>query len=150
MKRLTTVLRSIGSLVIGLFVISLVVEGIEFVLVGMLRGDFSPDPEPYFATRNQTGFLIGKMFYNLFGAACGGVVAYLIAPSRRRRHLFGLAAIQVLAFGYAMWTPSLRSTGPLWMWVCLIPVSVLGIALGGVILERRRGTTVSTDTSKVQ
>jgi len=138
MRRSVAVLRSLASLLLGLLVITMVAESIEFVLVGTLRGDFSQDPERYFATRNRPAVLSAKMFYNFFAAAVGGAIAYLMAPAKRRLHVLGLAALQVAALVFALITPSLSSTGPLWMWASLIPVSVLGVSLGAVVVERRQ------------
>ena len=137
MSRTASVLRSLASLLVGLLAITMIAESIEFTLVGTLRGDFSQDPARYFATRNQPAVLSAKMFYNFFAAAVGGAAAFLIAPTKRRLHVAGVAALQVLALGYALVTPSVRSTGPLWMWVSLIPLSVMGISLGAVLVERR-------------
>ena len=147
MSRPVSVLRSLASLLLGLLAITIVAEAIEFTLVGTLRGDFSQDPERYFATRNRPAVLVAKMFYNFFAASVGGAVACLIAPTKRRLHVAGVAALQVLALGFALVTPSLRSTGPLWMWVSLLPVTVVGLSLGAVMVERRLERSVHGTTS---
>lgn len=136
-------IRSLASLGAGLLVTTVVAEAIEFMLVGILRRDFSPDPTSYFATRNRPVVLGAKMFYNLFAATAGGVAAFLIAPTNHRLHVGGVAALQVLGICLAMVIPSLRNTGPMWMWVSLIPVSIMGLGLGAFVVERTRASRLS-------
>ena len=60
-------LRSAAGLVLGLFAITFSVEALEFVLVGLVGGGFTTQPDEYLAVRNRTPFLLAKVIYNFFG-----------------------------------------------------------------------------------
>lgn len=140
MKNASALLRSLAALVAGLVVISLFVEALEMALVTLVAGEVVSDPTEYFAIRNRPLFLAAKLLYNTAGAALGGMLVVVVAGRRPLLHATLLAGIQTLAFVWALSTPELRSTGPLWMWLALIPLSVGGIVVGAISMQRRRFT----------
>jgi len=130
--------RSVGAIVLGMAAITFVVEGIEFVLVALVNGGILTDPEPYLAIRNQPLFLAAKMLYNTTAAAVGGRVSAVVAGRSPLLHAGVLAAAQTAGFGFALLSEEMRSTGPLWMWLTLAPLSAAGIFLGAADHSRSR------------
>jgi hypothetical protein len=132
------VLRSVVAVLAGLVLISAIVEPLEFMLVALVNGQPTTDPDRYFAVRNQPLFLAAKLLYNTVAAVGAGVVTAWLAPRAWVRHGIALAVIQTVAFAWALATPELRRTTPDWMWAALIPLTSAGIVLGALLLERRR------------
>jgi hypothetical protein len=132
------VLRSVVAVLAGLVLISAVVEPLEFVLVALVNGQPTTDPERYFAVRNQPLFLAAKLMYNTVAAVGAGFVTAWLAPSAWVRHGIAMAVLQTVAFGWGLASPELRRTTPEWMWAALIPLTAAGVVLGAVLLERRR------------
>ena len=132
------VVRSIIAVFIGLMLISILVEGIEFGLVSLLNGGMpsTEDPEAYFAIRNQTGVLLLKLFYNTIGAVIGGYVTGWIS-GEHPRHGFALAIIQTIALIYGMFSEFGVYT-PIWMWILLILLTFPAIISGSYLRNRQR------------
>jgi len=134
------VLRSVLGALIGLFLISLIVEPLEFSLVTIVNGGVigQENQDEYYAIRNRDWFLALKMVYNTLAAMAGGYAAAVIAGRAPLRHAVAVAVLQTAGFGVALATPQFRETAPLWMWIALIPVSIAGILLGGWLRGRTR------------
>lgn len=129
--------RTILSLFLGLFAISILVESLEFVVVAIANGAVTTDPEIYVSVRNQTWILIGKLFYNSAGAFVGGYLAARLAEYAPLKHGAALAVIQTLAFVWALSQPEIRITTPDWMWALLIPLTAVAIVMGGLRCQQR-------------
>lgn len=138
MSRLEGVVRSVSAIVVGMVLITLIVEGLEFLLVTLVSGGLVTETDAYFAIRNRPPFLAAKLAYNGAGALLGGWVTARIAGRRPRTHGAFLAAIQTVGFLVGIADPAIRATGPLWMWITLTPLMAAGILLGAVLEGRRR------------
>jgi hypothetical protein len=130
-------LRSVLAVVAGLVLISLIVEPIEFLLVGLLNRGLTTDPDIYFQVRNQPAVLAAKLVYNTAAAIVGGWVAAWVARRAPVAHGIVLAGIQTAAFGWAVANPALRRSTPDWMWACLIVLTFAGIIVGALLQSRR-------------
>jgi hypothetical protein len=61
-------LRSVLAVVVGLAVISLIAESVEFGLVTLVNRGVTTDQAVYFGVRNQPAFLAAKVVYNTAAA----------------------------------------------------------------------------------
>ena len=138
------ILRSVLGVVVGLVLISAIVEPLEFGLVALLNGGVTTDPDTYFRVRNQPAVLAAKLVYNTLAAIAGGWVAAWLAGRAAIAHGAVLAVVQTMAFGWAVSTPALRQTTPDWMWASLVAVTAGGIIAGAGLRQRRRTAAVAT------
>lgn len=129
-------LRSAAALILGPLCITFLVEAVEFLLVGLLNGGFTTDPARYLAIRNRTPFLVSKVVYNFLGGWVGGWIAAKLAGWRPGLHGVGLIAVQGSAFTWAILSPELSATAPLWGWLAFGLSTCAGIAVGSGILAR--------------
>jgi len=136
-------LRSVLAVVVGLLLISLIVEPLEFVLVALVNGAIVTEQEAYFTIRNQPALLAAKVAYNTAAAIIGGYVAAWIARRAPLAHGVTLALVQTVAFGWALTRPELRGTTPDWMWACLIVLTFAGIVAGSWLRRRRTAKAAS-------
>jgi hypothetical protein len=127
----THTLRFVLGLVIGLTVISLVAEGIEFGLVTLVNGGVTSDMDTYFGIRNQSWFLILKFIYNGFALYLGGWLAKTIASRGKFACAVTLAVVQTLSFVWGMTLSEFAGTTPPWAWVPLMIEIPLLILWGG-------------------
>ena len=124
------IIRSIIAIIIGIAVISIFVEAIEYVIVTLINREPATDPEVYYSIRNRGWFLGIKLFYNTLFAAVGGFTAATVAGYAPLRHGFALGFVQTIAFGLGLiFTEGTRWT-PGWMWAALIVLTFGGILLG--------------------
>jgi len=130
-------LRSVLAVVVGLVLISVVVESVEFGLVSLVNRGMTTDPDVYFSVRNRLAFLGAKLVYNTAAAIGGGWVAAWLARRAPVAHGIVLALIQTAAFGWAVANPALRRSTPDWMWICLIVLTFAGIVAGSLLQSRR-------------
>jgi hypothetical protein len=135
------VFRTSLALIVGLFAISMFVESLEFVIVAIANGRVTTDPDVYLAIRNQTWILITKLMYNAVGAVAGGYIAGRLARYAYRNHGIALAAIQSLAFVWALTQPEIRNSTPGWMWALLIPLTAAGIVVGASLCAQQKYNT---------
>jgi hypothetical protein len=131
------ILRSVLAVVVGLVLISAIVEPLEFLLVGLLNRGLTTDPDIYFQVRNQPAVLVAKLVYNTAAAIAGGWVAAWLARRTPVAHGIALAVIQTAAFGWALANPALRRSTPDWMWACLIVLTFAGTVVGSLLQSRR-------------
>ena len=132
------IFRTSLALIVGLFAISMFVESLEFVIVAIANGSVTSDPEVYLAIRNQTWILITKLIYNAVGAVAGGYISARLAGYADRNRGVALAAIQLLAFLWALTQPEIRNSTPGWMWALLIPLTVGGIVVGASLCAKQQ------------
>ena len=130
-------IRSGLAVLVGIILISILVEGIEFALVTVVNGAPTTDPAVYYGIRNRAWFLLLKLLYNTASAFLGGYVGARIAGYHEWRHGVALASLQTLAFIWALSRPDMRRWTPTWVWVALIVVSILGILAGASLRARR-------------
>lgn len=130
--------RSILGIVAGIVAISAVVEGLEFGLVTLINGEPTTDPEAYYSVRNRPWFLAAKLIYNTAAAVGGGYLAALIAGYEEVKHGIGLAVLQTAAFLFALSQPDISRWTPVWIWVGLITLTLLGILAGARLRAARR------------
>ena len=131
------ILRSILAIAGGLFVLSLVAEGIELTIVTALNGSFTQEPAVYFAVRNRPAVLVAKLVYNTGAALLAGYVAAWIAGRAAFAHGVVLAAIQSALFVWGMMFSEFAGTTPTWAWVTLLPLMGAGILFGAHVLGSR-------------
>ena len=130
--------RTIRAIILGLLVIPVFVESVEFALVTVANGRMTTDPELYFTIRNRSWILAMKVLYNAIGAVAGGYVAARMAGYAYRYHGIALASIQTLGFGWGLTQPEIRHTTPTWMWFVLIPLTAVGIIIGANYCGKQR------------
>ncbi len=123
-------LRSFLAVLVGIVALSIVVEALEFGLVTLVNGEPTSDPDQYFSVRNRPWFLAVKLVYNTAAAVGAGYLTALIAGRAELKHGMALAAIQTLAFAWALTQPEMSKWTPGWMWAALIVLTAAGIILG--------------------
>lgn len=133
-----TVLRSIVAVTVGLLLISVIVEPIEFALVALVHGGATTDQEVYFSVRNRPPVLAAKLVYNTLAGAAGGFLAGRLAGRAPLGHGIALAVLQTVAFGWALVNPELRRTMPDPMWASVIVLTAVGIIMGALLQSRTR------------
>jgi len=131
-------LRTVGGVLAGLVLISMIAEGIEFVLVTALHGSVTMDPDTYFAIRNRPGVLAFKLVYNSVAALAGGFVCAWIAGRMEMLHGLLLAAVQTAGFIYGMTASPFAHTTPLWMWIVLTVLTAAAVFFGAHIRVRKK------------
>jgi hypothetical protein len=131
------VIRTISAIFIGMFLISGLVEGLEFGLVAAIHGAPTTEPEVYYGIRNLAWFLSLKLVYNTAAAVVGGFVTALVAGYAPLKHGIALACIQTLAFAWGLTQPNISQWTPGWVWAGLIVFSFAGILFGARIWEQR-------------
>jgi hypothetical protein len=122
--------RSVLAVLVGLILISTVVEAIEFGLVTLINGKPTTDPVTYYAIRNRPWFLMLKLLYNTLAAVGAGYLVARIAGYAGLRHAVALAFVQTVAFVWALTQPQMRQWAPDWMWVSLIVLTIAGLVAG--------------------
>jgi hypothetical protein len=124
------IIRSILAIIVGIVVISILVEALEFALVTFIHGEPTTDPETYYGIRNQGWFLGIKLVYNTIFAAAGGYLAAIIAGYALQKHGLALAILQTIAFLFGLTQPDVSRWTPGWMWIALILLTFAGILYG--------------------
>src|SRR5262245_55741318 len=131
-------LRSVLAVGLGLVLISVIVELVEFGLVTMAHGAVTTDPVTYFGVRNRPWLLAAKLVYNTAAAVLAGYVTARLARRAPAAHGLALALLQTAAFGWALANVEIRRWTPDWMWVALIVLTFAGIMTGARLQSRRR------------
>jgi len=130
-------LRSVLGMFLGLMVMSVIAEGIEFILVALVHGSVTTDQDIYFEIRNRPALLAAKFFYNSAAGLAGGYVTAWIAGRAPIWHGAFLAALQLAGLIYGMTASPYASTTPLWAWIGLAG-TMTPIILFGSWLSRQR------------
>lgn len=131
------IVRSILGVVAGLIVISVIAEGIEWLLVSLLHGGAVTDPETYWSVRNRPLVLGLKLVYNTVAAGVGGYLAAWIAGGRQLAHGAALAIVQLALFVWGMTASEYAGTTPAWAWITLCLTMTAAILLGARLRARR-------------
>ena len=135
---ISSALRSVLAVVVGLVLISLIVELVEFGLVTMAHGAVTTDPVVYFGVRNRPWLLAAKLVYNTAAAVLAGYVTARLARRAPLAHGLALALLQTAAFAWALANVEIRKWTPDWMWIALILVTFAGIMAGARLRLGRR------------
>lgn len=131
------VLRSILGVVAGLIAISIIAEGIEFLLVTALQGGAVTDPDAYFEVRNRPLVLGLKLVYNTLAAGVGGYLAAWIGGRAHLAHGAALAVVQLVLFVWGMTASEYAGTTPAWAWITLCVTMSAAIVLGARLRAAR-------------
>jgi hypothetical protein len=127
-------LRLAFGIILGLIAITLITESIEFSTVRLLSGEsvefLRNNQNEYFRVRNQTGFLVFKLFYNLLAAVSGGFLMTLVTRSYHRIGLYVLIGIQTISILWVGFFSKYSNTAPTWLWVTLVFLTIFGIYQG--------------------
>ena len=134
---LIQVLRSVLGVFISLMLISIIAEGIEFLLVALVHGSITTDQDAYFGIRNRPPLLAIKFVYNTFAGFAGGYVAAWIAGRAPVWHGLLLATVQLAGFIYGMTASPYASTTPMWAWIALAGTMTPAIVIGSWVRRRR-------------
>ncbi len=129
--------RSVLGVFIGLMLISIIAEGIEFLLVALVHGSITTDQDVYFGIRNRPALLASKFVYNNFAGLAGGYVAAWIAGRAPVWHGLVLALVQLGGLIYGMTASPYAGTTPMWAWIALA-ATMTPIILVGSWFRRRR------------
>ena len=135
-------IRSLGAVLGGLGVISLVVEALEFSLVTAASGGRVNDMSQYFAVRNQTGILAAKLVYSSVAAILGGYVTARVAMVNEMRHAAAAAAAQTVALIWGFSGGEFAAFTPIWVRIALIVLMGPAIMVGAAV--RARAASVET------
>jgi hypothetical protein len=129
-------IRSLGAVLGGLAVISLVVEALEFSLVTAVSGGRVSDMGQYFAVRNQTGILAAKLVYNTVAGVLGGYVTARVAMADEMRHAAAAAAAQTVALIWGFTAGEFASYTPIWMRIALVILMGPAMMVGAAVRAR--------------
>jgi hypothetical protein len=127
-------IRVVLGIIIGLLVITIVAEVIEFTLVKSVSGTsfeaLQADEQEYFNVRNRTWILISKVFYSLIAGIFGGYITTWISKEKAKIAIYILLFFQIVFLIWAGFISELSETGPLWMWGYLLIIIPIGIWIG--------------------
>jgi len=131
----------ITSVVVGLIIISLIIELFEALLVIFLSGkdlnELQTNQEMYFSIRNQTWFLALKLGLSVILGVIAGYLSTRIAKGFEKPAIYSLASIQFASLIYGMLFSPFKDTTPIGVWIAitlLIPISIL---FGGYYASRK-------------
>lgn len=133
------IIRSILAIVVGLLVITIVAEGIEYFIVAVIM-DVPSDvnnPAPYFTARNQPLILVLKHLYNGLAGLAAGYLLAKIAGYKEKMHGWILIFVQTIAIIWTLTQPDMAKWLPIWLWIT-ITVATLGGVYGGVLVGRNK------------
>ena len=117
---MSNVVRSILAVLVGLGVVSLVTEVLEFALVNAVAGARIADLGTYFAIRNEPGLLAAKLVYNTLAALLGGYVTARIAAGEEMPHATIGALVKTAALIWGFTVDEFATYTPVWMRVALV------------------------------
>lgn len=138
MHKIISVAQSILAVFIGLMVISLVTEVIEFSVITALHGSVTTDSNIYFEIRNRLPVILLKFVYNGVAAFLGGYVTAWIADRRQIGHGIALASIQAISLIWGMSSSSFSHSTPPWVWMMLILLMPPAIVIGAKWRRNRK------------
>ena len=97
-------LRSVLGVFFGIMLISLIAEGIEFLLVALVHGSITTDQDVYFEIRNRPAMLAAKFIYNSVAALAGALQfpAFVAAQEDYRRMGVDAFPVAALPFGQGL------------------------------------------------
>lgn len=126
--------RFFVGLIAGIFLLTVLTEGIEFLIVKTLSGEsfeyLSTHQEEYFEIRNQPLILLLKIVYTFGASFFAGFIATYIAQRESKKLLVTFIGLQLLGIIYGAFFSDFSDTTPLWMWFTLIIIVPSGIFYG--------------------
>ncbi len=126
--------RLIIGVIIGLIVITITAEVIEFTIVKLVSGksfeDLQTNQIEYFNIRNRIWILIAKIIYSLFAGIIGGYLTTWISNELAKIAILILVLIQIVSLIWGGFFSDLSVTGPLWMWIYLLIIIPIGVWTG--------------------
>jgi hypothetical protein len=132
------------GVIISMLVLSVIVEGVEFLIVRMVSGQsmeyLSNNQLAYFEIRNQTWILVLKILYTFLTAFLAGWLGSRITKQLQSPLLVTMALVQGLAFLYAMFLSEFKNTLPTYYWLLLLAVVLCGIYYGHKINNKMINT----------
>jgi hypothetical protein len=133
-------IKSILAIVTGMAVITGIAEGIEYLIISVIKGvkADAANPDAYFAARNETPILALKHVYNFLAGLAGGFVCAWIAGRKEQVHGWVLMLVQAVAIAYAMFTPELAKGAPIWAWITFGAATLIGIYTGAWLRVKRK------------
>ena len=141
-------LRSLLAVLVGIGLISLVVEPLEFTLVNAAASGPISDMAGYFAVRNQPGILTAKLVYTSAAALLGGYVAAKVAGRAEMAHVGFAATAQTAALIWGATTSEYAAFTPRWTWIALIMLTAPAMLAGGAV--RARAARVESPSREVR
>lgn len=127
--------RGLAGVLAGLVLISLLTEGLEFLLVSLVNGRVVREPKAYFAVRNRWWFLAGKACYNTIFATVGGYAAAAVAGPHGFMYAISLAVLQTVFLIWGATRSEYSRFTPRWMWVFLTVATAPAIIAGAYLFE---------------
>ena len=128
------ILRLIIGVISSMIVLTIIVEGIELLIVKSASGKsveyFSNNQSEYFAVRNQTWILVLKAFYTFLAALLAGWLGSKITKFLQKKFFLLVAILQSAAFIYAMLFSEFKDTLHPLYWILLLMVVLGGLYLG--------------------
>jgi hypothetical protein len=128
--------RSIGAVFVGMLVIALLDNGIDFVM--HTSGVYPP-----VGLTMADGLFLVALAYRTIDGILGCYVAARLAPHSPRRHALALGSIGVVLSSLgvvATWNGG-PELGPLWYPLVLVAIALPCAWIGGTLAERQRGLT---------
>lgn len=133
--------KLIMSVVIGIVILTALVEGVEFLIVVSMSDHSASylmeNQTEYFETRNTPFILTSKAIYTFFAAITAGFIATKLNKSNALTGAISFVVFQIIALVWAGFFSDLKSTGPYWMWLYLIMLIPIGILIGYKIAIRK-------------
>ena len=126
-------LRSIVAVLVGVAIVSLIVEPLEFTLVNATADEPITDMVGYFAVSNRLDLLAAKLVYNTLAAVLGGYLTAKLAGAKEMRHagIAALAKTAALIWGFT--AGEYASYSPAWMRVALVLMTGPAMLAGAAI-----------------
>src|SRR4051794_12841026 len=93
--------RMLAGVVIGMVVVTMLAEAMEFATVTVANGGFTTDPPVYFGLRNRPSIITFSLFYKTVAGVSGGFMAAWIARQKKLLVGISLAALQAATLLWA-------------------------------------------------
>ncbi len=126
-----TYLRLILSILLSLFLLTFLVETIEFSILVFISNEsylhLSQDQQAYFALRNQPVILIAKPIYTFIVAFTVSYLGSRLLRIHRNTYFIILSVIQGLGICYGAFLSEYKDSLPLWYWMLLLLVILIAL-----------------------
>jgi len=136
--------RLILGILVTMVVLTVVVEGIEFILVKSISGSssehLSNNRDEYFTIRNQTSILVLKIVYTFLSALIAGWLGSKITKHLQKPYLLTTIILQSIAFSYAMFFSEFKDTLHILYWALLLLLVLTGIFVGSKYAQRHHNS----------
>jgi hypothetical protein len=129
-------LRSIGSVLGGLGIMSLLIQMLEFSLVMATAGGTVHDMSQYLILGNQPALLAAKLVYYPIAGLIAGYVTARVAMVHEMRHAAAAAAAQTVALIWGFTTGEFASYTPILVRVALVIMTGPAMMVGAAVRAR--------------